>query len=55
MGAKKVVLATGIEIGLLLNFGATSLQVKRKYRTYREKGMSNPVNPVQVLENGVFK
>ncbi|MGC9966542.1 MAG: GxxExxY protein [Syntrophobacteraceae bacterium] len=47
--------ATGIEIGLLLNFGATSLQVKRKYRTYREKGMSNPVNPVQVLENGVFK
>ena len=47
--------ATGIEIGLLLNFGATSLQVKRKYRTYHEKGMSNPVNPVQVLENGVFK
>ena len=47
--------ATGIEIGLLLNFGATSLQVKRKYRTYREKGMSNPVNPVQVFENGVFK
>ncbi|MBF0549774.1 MAG: GxxExxY protein [Deltaproteobacteria bacterium] len=29
--------ATGIEIGLLLNFGASSLQVKRKYRTYRPK------------------
>lgn len=27
--------ATGIEIGLLLNFGASSLEVKRKYRTYR--------------------
>lgn len=29
--------ATGIEIGLLLNFGASSLQVKRKHRTYRPK------------------
>jgi GxxExxY protein len=29
---------TGIEIGLFLNFGALSLQVKRKYRTYRAKG-----------------
>jgi GxxExxY protein len=29
---------TGIEIGLLLNFGASSLQVKRKYRTYHAKG-----------------
>jgi len=28
---------TGIEIGLLLNFGAPSLQFKRKYRTYRAK------------------
>ncbi|MGC9194562.1 MAG: GxxExxY protein [Syntrophobacteraceae bacterium] len=27
--------ATGIEIGLLLNFGAGGLQVKRKHRTYR--------------------
>ena len=26
--------ATHIEIGLLLNFGAASLQVKRKHRTY---------------------
>ena len=29
--------ATGIEIGLLINFGASSLQVKRKHRTYRPK------------------
>lgn len=29
--------ATGIEIGLLLNFGAGSLQFKRKYRTYRPR------------------
>jgi GxxExxY protein len=29
--------ATGIEIVLLLNFGTTSLQVKRKYRTYRKR------------------
>ncbi|MGO8945461.1 MAG: GxxExxY protein [Syntrophobacteraceae bacterium] len=29
---------TGIEIGLLLNFGASSLQVTRKYGTYRAKG-----------------
>ena len=27
--------ATGIEVGLLLNFGASSLQYKRKSRTYR--------------------
>jgi len=29
--------ATGVEIGLLLNFGASSLQFKRKYRTYRKR------------------
>lgn len=29
--------ATGIEIGLLLNFGASSLQFKRKHRTYHPK------------------
>ncbi|HNS51671.1 MAG TPA: GxxExxY protein [Anaerolineae bacterium] len=29
---------TGIEIGLLLNFGAASLQLKRKHRTYRARG-----------------
>lgn len=29
--------ATGIEIGLLLNFGADKLEFKRKTRTYRPK------------------
>jgi GxxExxY protein len=29
--------ATGIEIGLLLNFGSQRLEFKRKIRTYREK------------------
>ena len=29
--------ATGIEIGLLLNFGAGKLEFKRKFRTYRPK------------------
>ena len=27
--------STGIEVGLLINFGAASLQVKRKYREYK--------------------
>lgn len=30
-------MATGIEIGLLLNFGAASLEFKRKTRTYQPK------------------
>ncbi len=29
--------ATGIEIGLLLNFGTEQLQFKRKHRTYRPR------------------
>jgi len=32
--------ATGIEIGLLLNFGAQQLEFKRKHRTYRPKAAS---------------
>jgi GxxExxY protein len=36
--------ATGIEIGLVLNFGSGSLEFRRKHRTYRPK--TNPVNPV---------
>jgi GxxExxY protein len=30
--------ATGVDIGLLLNFGTDRLQFKRKYRTYRTGG-----------------
>jgi GxxExxY protein len=33
--------ATGIDIGLLLNFGGSSLQVKRKYRIYSADGKRN--------------
>ena len=28
--------ATGIDIGLLINFGATSFEVRRKYRIYQK-------------------
>ena len=38
--------ATGIDDGLLLNFGASSLQCKHKYRLPAAKAASaNPVNP----------
>lgn len=37
--------ATGIDTGLLINFGP-SVQVKRKFRQYRSKKSCNPVNPV---------
>jgi arylformamidase len=40
--------ATNLEVGLLINFGASSLQFKRKHRTR----ISNPVNSVNpVLKN----
>jgi len=29
--------ATGIEVGLLINFGSTGVDIKRKYRTPKEK------------------
>jgi GxxExxY protein len=32
--------ATGVEIGLLLNFGAERLEFKRKWRTYRSQPLS---------------
>jgi len=44
--------ATGKDIGLLLNFGARSLEFKKKFRVYRESNSEpfmfreNPVNPV---------
>ena len=40
--------ATKMENGLLINFGAASLERKHKYRTYRPgySKTSNPVNPV---------
>ena len=45
--------ATGINTGLLLNFGK-SVTVKRKFREFRKPNMSvalspNPVNPVHFL------
>ena len=36
--------STGIDDGLLLNFGSPSLQFKHKYRSYTLR--NNPVNPV---------
>ncbi len=40
--------ATGLDVGLLLNFGAESLEVKRKQRTLPKNSVNpaNPVNPV---------
>ena len=38
--------ATGIDDGLLFNFGADSLQHKHKYRVYSSSRSLNPVNPV---------
>jgi len=35
--------ATGVEIGLLINFGAARLDFKRKYRTYRKAGFRQDV------------
>lgn len=33
--------STGMDVGLLLNFGAGSLQFKRKYRTYRPPAVTS--------------
>ena len=41
--------STGIDVGLLINFGAQSLQFKRKYREF--KNPVNPDNPVILYEN----
>ena len=44
--------ATGIETGLLLNFGAISLDFKRKSRTYRPR-IKEPSSPPPVALNPV--
>ena len=44
--------ATGVDDGLLINFGAPSLQFKHKYRIYASTA-PNPVNPVNPVENNV--
>lgn len=43
--------ATGIDDGLLINFGAASLERKHKYRVYRPKSPSDPnsVNSVNTV------
>jgi len=46
--------ATGIENGLLLNFGASSLEVKRKFKNYKNSHPVNLVNPVQKTQINAF-
>jgi GxxExxY protein len=41
--------ATGIEIGLLINFGAASLQFKRKHRTYHKTGQNIASTIMQLI------
>ena len=43
--------ATGFDVGLLINFGAGSLQVKRKYRKYRPTSVTTP-NQDRIAEQG---
>ncbi len=38
--------ATGIDTGLLINFGS-SVQIKRKFRKYKNSNPDNPVNSVR--------
>ncbi len=38
--------ATGVDVGLLLNFGSSELEFKRKYRLDEQSASSHPVNPV---------
>ena len=43
--------ATGIEDGLLFNFGEPSLQYKHKYRLLNHPKSGNPVNPVNPVKH----
>ena len=43
--------ATEVETGLLINFGSPSVQVRRKFRTFKPK--SSPVNLAENLVNPV--
>jgi GxxExxY protein len=45
--------ATGKDIGLLLNFGARSLEFKKKFRVYQESGNSKPFTFRENSENFV--
>ena len=38
--------ATGVDVGLLLNFGSSELELKRKYRLFEKASSAHPVNPV---------
>jgi len=46
--------ATGIEIGLLLNFGANRLEFKRKTRTYRPKDFGQDEKPVSSTHQAIL-
>jgi len=47
--------ATGLEIGLVLNFGAPSLEIKRKHRVFRPKSLPvNPANPDNPVKRSAF-
>ena len=41
--------ATGIDNGILFNFGSSSLQYKHKYRRFRKTTKSNSDNPVNLV------
>lgn len=43
--------ATKVDTGLLINFGASAVKVRRKFRDYKPN--HNPVNPVKNLVNPV--
>ena len=42
--------ATGIDVGLLLNFGSSELEFKRKFRLYNKSPSPHPVNPVNPVK-----